>query len=120
MNQVLSRFDFVQLAAAARRATDVLEQLKESKENLDLSPVVECGQMIRPLLANDGAPFNALHSSAIQILSSAAQRVDSRLKSKDRVRCFLSEVVGTTRNIAKVNDDRMIVRTQTFLASIAA
>lgn len=119
MNNVVS-FDMMELAAAAKRATETIAQLKRSRDEVDLTPVMQCGHMMRRLLTNQAAAYNNLCQTAQGMLSSAAAEVDTSLNTPEKVRNFISEVVGTTRYIAKITDAKAIDRTEQFLLKLAS
>lgn len=119
MNNVAS-FDMMALAAAAKRATETIAQIKHSRDNVDLAPVQECGHMMRRLLTKESAAFNTLDAQAHEVLSNAAGAVDARLNTRERVRNLIGEVVGTTRCIATISDPRAIERAETFLLKLAS
>ena len=119
MNNVAS-FDMMALAAAAKKASEVISQLKDSRENLDLSPIQSCGHMMRKLLTKEAAALSRLTVRDKDKLVFAVSEVDPDLNTADKIRQFIGEVVGTTRNIATVSDEKAIKRAHMFLSKLAS
>lgn len=114
-------FDLAHVTSVAKQAADVIAQMNESPD-IDLTPVHACSQLFRPLLQNEGVQFRSLHTSTIIRLRAAAKSVDKQLNSDEKLRSFLGEVVGTTRNIEKMRGEKakQLQRTQEFLLNLAS
>lgn len=118
MTQTATEFDLAKFRESARGASVVLTKIKEANE-VDLSPVKECGRLIKKLLQNQSALFYRLDETVKTPLLEAAKNANPRLVSHSKLRDFLGEVVGITMNIDKDLDKKRVERTHLFLEAIA-
>ncbi|MBP9757300.1 MAG: hypothetical protein KBD06_01745 [Candidatus Pacebacteria bacterium] len=118
MTQIATEFDLAKFRESARGASRVLTKIKEA-DHVDLSPVTECGKLIKKLLQNQCALLYRLDDSVKAPLLQAAKNANPDLKTHNKLKDFLGEVVGITMNIAKAPDEKRVERTRVFLESIA-